>query len=486
MTSPVRKVIIIGGGISGLSTAFALIEEAQQRDVQVECTVIEATHHWGGKILTHRVDDLIIEGGPDSFLSSKPWALELCTKLGIESQLINTNESQSKTFTYSQGKLREFPQGLIAFVPTKIAPLFKSGLLSWPGIFRMAGDLWLPGRKDPNQDESLAQFFSRRFGVEAFARLIEPLVAGIYAGDAQELSVDATFPRFVELERQHGSLIKSMLAQRKKGGASPQSDKPRRTLFTTLEGGLGDLVAALRTVLQQQGVTFLANTKVAECSPIHSSSEKVGFHITTDQGTVFRVDGLVLATPAYESARLLAPWDSQASELLNQIPYASTATISLAYSREQVERFIKGFGFVVPRIEGKNLIAATWTSVKWQKRAGTDHSLIRCYIGGRGREDILEKTDQELIAMVKKDLEAMVGITSQPHFGEVYRWHKGMPQYLVGHLQRVSHLRKEVAKFRGLGVTGAAFEGIGIPDCIREGSRTALQLAKDLWPECRE
>ena len=214
MTNVCPHVVIVGGGIAGLSTAFALHEAFQKADRPLACTLIEANETWGGKIVTHRVGGLLIEGGPDSFLTSKPWALDLCEKLGLSQQLINTKEQNSKTFIYSRGQLREFPRGLVAFVPTQIGPLFCSGLLSWPGIIRMAADWLLPARGPSDEDESLASFFRRRLGREAFDRLIEPPVAGIYAGDADELSLAATFPRFIELERQHGGLIKGMLAQR--------------------------------------------------------------------------------------------------------------------------------------------------------------------------------------------------------------------------------------------------------------------------------
>ena len=246
---PIKRVVIVGGGIAGLSTAYALVEEAKNFGQSIECIVLEAQSHWGGKIFTKRVDGLVVEGGPDSFLTTKPWALGLCEKLGLSEQLINTNQVQRQTFAYSRGQLREFPQGLVSMVPTKMGPLFKSGLVSWSGIMRMAGDWFIPPRQVGAPEESLASFFCRRLGQEAFDRLIEPLVAGIYAGDASELSVSATFPQFVDLEMRHGGLIKGALAQQQARRALQISNGPQRSLFVTLQGGLSDLVTRLAEVL---------------------------------------------------------------------------------------------------------------------------------------------------------------------------------------------------------------------------------------------
>lgn len=483
MRPSLHKVVIIGGGISGLSTAFFLQQEAARRGEQFHCTVVEASGHWGGKILTNQVDGLLIEGGPDSFLTSKPWALDLCRKLVLEPQLINTNETQSKTFTFSRGRLREFPQGLIAFVPTRLGPLFQSGLVSWPGIIRMGRDWFLRPSPSSGEDESLSSFFTRHFGQEAFNRLIEPLVAGIYAGDAEELSVRATFPRFVELERIHGSLIKGMLAQQKKRSDSSPTPSPPRTLFTTLRGGLKDLVEALKDHVLRKGASLIDRTKVEQIKrvPDGEVSKDEKYLIRLQDHAELVTDAVVLATPAYESARLLQFLNPTVSQILQGIPYASTATISLSYPKPEVEKVLEGFGFVVPRIEQKQLIAATWTSMKWSGRARADQSLIRCYLGGRGREQIFTQSDEELIRRVRQDLQDIVGITSIPTYVEVHRWERGMPQYLVGHVDRIRDIRKNLAETPNIFLTGAAYQGIGIPDCIRDANLTASKLSQVWW-----
>ncbi len=478
---PIKRVVIVGGGIAGLSTAFALMEEAKLLGEPLDCRVLEAQLTWGGKISTTRVEGLVVEGGPDSFLTTKPWALGLCEKLGLGSQLINTNQGHSKTFAYSRGRLREFPQGLVSLVPTKMGPLFKSGLMSWPGIVRMAGDWFIPPRQPGAPEESLAGFFSRRFGKEAFDRLIEPLVAGIYAGDASELSVSATFPQFVELEKKHGGLIKGVLAQQKARRASSATSASPRSLFVTLQGGLSDLVARLVETLQGQGVTLSSGNAVEQLKPGEGSDGKRRWQITLADGESVEADGLVLATPAFVSSRLLKPLHPDIAGLLAEIPYASTATVSLAFDKADVQSHLTGFGFVVPRVEQRKLIAATWSSLKWAGRANPGESLIRCYIGGRGRESVLEQDDESLVALVMAELRDMVGIEAKPRSAHVFRWAQAMPQYLIGHRDRVKAIRDRLAGYQGLYVTGAAYEGLGIPDCIRDGQETAKALSGMLW-----
>lgn len=480
MAAP-KHVVIVGGGIAGLSAAFALTEQAELRGEPLHCTVVEGDSRFGGKIVTTHTNGLVVEGGPDSFLTTKPAALELCDKLGLTSQLINTNQGNSQTFTYSKGRLREFPQGLIAMVPTQLGPLFHSGLVSWPGIVRMGADWLIPARSETKGEETLAGFFSRRLGSEAFQRLIEPLVAGIYAGDANELSVAATFPQFVELERQHGSLIKGALAMQRARGSNTQGMTSARTLFTTLQGGVGDLITRLVERLSAMGVHFRRGGNVLAVRVPRDSRTASSYHVELEGGERLDAEAVVLATPAFVSAGLLRSLDREAATLLDHIPYASTITISMAFADADVKSQVRGFGFVVPRVENRSLIAATWSSRKWAGRAPSGQCLIRCYVGGRGREELLEQNDAELTDHVCRELALMVGIHSRPLHVDVYRWPQAMPQYTCGHRERVQRIRQRLAQYPGLYVTGAAYDGIGIPDCIRDAGNTAQALSAYLW-----
>ncbi|MCA9498216.1 MAG: protoporphyrinogen oxidase [Nitrospira sp.] len=471
------QVVIVGGGISGLATAHALTEEGEKSQTAVQCTVVEREPRWGGKIQTHVTDNYLIEGGPDSFLTSKPWALELCRTLGLQDQLVSTNSQHNQTFSFCRGALRELPQGLLAFRPRRIDTLVSGGLLSWGGMLRMAAERFWPRRNPWLADESLGDFFRRRFGPEAFEYVIEPLVAGIYAGDADELSIESTFPRFRELEREHGSVIKGMRKALSDAPPALRSSGEATTMFMSLRGGLSELIRTLVEALRKRGVGLRAGL---ECLEIQSPNLESGeFHVLLDNGDRLPADAVVLATPTYQTARLLRVFQPETASLLDGIPYASTATISMAYPAESIGSQIRGFGFVVPRKEQRPLLAATWTSLKWPDRSRAGETLIRCYIGGRGRETVLEQDDNSLVECVRRELTSMVGITAIPTYTEIHRWRQGMPQYVLGHQDRLTKMQESLAHSPGLYVTGAGLYGIGIPDCIREGTKVGKQLLQD-------
>jgi oxygen-dependent protoporphyrinogen oxidase len=479
--SNLRTVAVIGGGISGLSTAFALHEGAAAADIPIRCTVVDAASVWGGKIVTHRIGDLVTEAGPDSFLSQKPAGLELCDKLGLTDQLINTNEISKRACVFSRGRLHELPEGLVSIVPSQMGPFLRSGLLSVAGLARMGLDLAVPARRSRG-DESLADFFRRRVGRQAFERMLEPLMAGIYAGDAEQMSMEATFPRFVELEQQYGSVIRGMMAARQASPSVMQSG-PQRTMFVSLKNGLSDLVASLVRRLTDQGVTLRRGCAV---DALRVRSHQLGrwmYDVVLNDGSALSVDSLVLATPAYVSAELVRPLTPIAGGLLEMIPYASTATIAMAYPRASISGAADGFGFVVPRAEGRDLIAATWTSLKWPYRAPPDQLLVRCYVGGVGREAILQLDDRALVARVREELASMCGITAEPGYVEVNRWMKAMPQYTMGHLERLSQIEAALSRYGGLNLTGAGYRGVGIPDCIRDGAVAAERVIRYLSGE---
>ncbi|HEX2056366.1 MAG TPA: protoporphyrinogen oxidase, partial [Nitrospiraceae bacterium] len=467
------------GGISGLAAAYALRRHATEAGLSLDCTVLEAAPGWGGKIVTHRVGDLIMEAGPDSFLSQKPWALQLCEQLGLADQLINTNPTEKKAFVFSRGRLHELPEGLVTFVPHQLGPFVRSGLLSWRGLARMGLDLVIPKRRGDG-DESLASFFRRRFGREAFERVMEPLMAGIYAGDAEQMSLRASFPRFYDLEQRYGSVLRGMMAARKARMQAGNGSAAGRTMFVTLRNGLGDLTSALVDHLQKDGVTLKPSMRAAA---LRVRSHQLGrwmYDVIVDDGTAMAADGLIVAIPAYGAADLVRPLSPAAAGLLEQIPYASTATVSLVYDAHEMRTRLEGSGFVVPRIEGRELLAATWTSLKWPHRASSRDVSIRCYVGGVGREAVLRRDDDSLVGCIREELRAMAGITAMPRYVEVNRWERAMPQYLLGHVDHVGRIDAAMSRFSGLALAGAAYRGVGIPDCIKDGTAAATALIEHL------
>ena len=461
-----------------MATALALTEQAEASGLTLRCTVVEAGPAWGGKIVTHKIGDLITEAGPDSFLSTKPAGLELVAKLGLTDELINTNETGKKAFVYSGGRLRELPEGLIAITPGQIGPFLKSGLLSFAGVARMGLDFVLPANRS-TVDESLASFVRRRFGRQAFERMMEPLMAGIYAGDAEQMSVRATFPRFVELEQSYGSVLRGMLAAKSTRNGSARG-AARRTMFVSLRPGLETLVTALVRRLTAVGVTLRNGTPVESLRVRSHQLGKWTYDVMLEDGSAVSADSLVLALPSFVTAELLRPLTPIAAGLLEMIPYASTATIALAYPASAIGGSVQGFGFVVPRVEQRDLIAATWTSLKWPHRAPAGQLLARCYVGGAGRESILTLDDEALVARVRAELKELCGLTAEPTYTEVNRWMKAMPQYQLGHLERVEQAEVALGRYGGVVLTGSAYRGVGIPDCIREGGVAADKVIRYL------
>ena len=462
-----------------MAAAYAVCRQAVQTGLPVNCTVLEAAPIWGGKIATHRVGELIMEAGPDSFLSQKPWALELCEQLGLGDQLINTNPIEKKAFVFSRGRLHELPEGLITFVPRQLGPFLRSGLLSWRGLARMGFDLVIPRRRTA-EDESLASFFRRRFGREAFERVMEPLMAGIYAGDAEQMSLRATFPRFHELEQRHGSVIRGMMAARQARAPAGTGSEAGRTMFVSLRKGLGDLTAALVDRLEKDGVVLRSGARVAA---VRVRSHQLGrwmYDVITDDGTAMAADGLIVAIPAYGAAELVRPLSPAAAGWLEQIPYASTATVSLVYESRDLAARLEGSGFVVPRVEGRELLAATWTSLKWPHRASPNDVSVRCYVGGVGRDAVLRQDDDSLIRCIREELRAIAGIAATPRYVEVNRWGRAMPQYILGHQELLDRIEAAMSRFSGLALTGAAYRGVGIPDCIRDGTAAAMAVMEYL------
>ena len=464
-----RTVLVVGGGIAGLSAAYGLAESAASRDSPTQCTLVEAAPRLGGKILTEQVGGFVIEGGPDSFLSQKPWGVELCRRLGLADRVIGTNPDRRKTYVYSKGRLEELPEGLALGVPTRLGPFLGSGLLSWKGKLRLGAELLIPRRRERG-DESLSSFFRRRLGDEALERIIEPLMTGIYAGDADSLSIQATFPRFPEMERQAGSIVRALLGSWRRQGqiSRGQISNLSPSSFVTLQGGLSEMVQALTARLGHLRVLTGHRGRA-----VRASGAPGGYEVVIEGTEPLAVDALILATPAYDAALLLESLDGKLAALLRGIPYASTATISLGFRRQDFSHRLDGYGFVVPRIEGRALLAVTWTSSKWSHRAPDDAVLLRAYVGGAGREAVLEQSDGGLVSLVRAELRAVMGVTEVPVLARVYRWPRAMPQYLVGHLERLAAIDERLARWPGLFLTGAGYRGVGIPDCIRDGLDTA-------------
>ena len=345
-----KQVVIIGGGITGLSAAYQLEKSARDAGKAVAVTLLESSGRLGGKIVTEKIGGLAVEGGPDSFLTLKPWALELCRELGIEKELVGTNPRGSALYVYTRGKLRAFPQGMSGTVPTKLWPFLCSGLITWPGKLRMARDLWIA--RGGQVDESLGDFIERRLGREALDVLVEPVLAGIYAGNAREMSLQSTFPELLELEKKYGSLIRGLRSQ------PPRANHllPGTTAFMTFKNGMETLVEKITEKMPQ--TTLRLGQTVRRISRGQSPGQE--FEVMSDNGAPLKADAVLLTSSAEAAAGMLAGLNGRLAELLQGIAYASTATVTLAFRREDILRPLNGFGFVVPRNENLAVTACTW------------------------------------------------------------------------------------------------------------------------------
>ena len=482
-------VVVVGGGIAGLTAALELAEGG------ASVTLVESSDRFGGKIATSRVGDLIVEGGADSFLSSKPAGLALVERLGIADRLVNSNVDDRRTFVWSRGRLRELPEGLVLGSPARAWSLLRSGLLSPVGAARLVADVAVR-RRGPDEngrgaaEETVAEFFTRRLGPEAYTRVVEPLLAGIHAGDATRLSLPATFPRFVDMERDHGGLVRASLTGqlaklpkplRRKANGGPAASgtigpvPAGRTPFVSFRTGMADLIDTLETRLRTLGVDLRTNAAVSTIRAVDG-----GYEAVLEDNSPIPAVAVVFATPAFVTARLVRPLCPPAATLLDQIEHASTATVSLAYRTGDVGTPPTGYGFVVPRAEGRHLLAGTWGSVKWPGRAPAGQVLVRGYVGGVGRESVLEADDDGLVHLVRAELGALAGIRGTPVHTEVHRYPAGMPQYTVGHQGRIARIRDALTACPGLTVTGAAYNGVGIPDCISDALTTARSVLATL------
>jgi oxygen-dependent protoporphyrinogen oxidase len=442
------KVLIIGGGISGLSAAYYLNKAG------IRPTLIEKSEHLGGVIRTTVQQGCVLEAGPDSFIAAKPWAMELIEEVGLADQVIGSNDHLRITYILKHGKLVPLPDGLMMMVPTKILPLMRTDLLSWGTKIRMGLEFLRRPPKTPHADRSVYDFLLDHYGQESIDYLAEPLLAGVYGGDPREMSVNSVLARFVEIETKYGSLTRGVLAAPRPNGSSSGS------LFRTLKNGLGQLVDALK----------------GSADVVHAAADALerngsGFRARVN-GDWLDAEHVVLATPAADAARLLKPWNGNLAELLQAIPYTSSVTLSLGYRKDTFDHPLKGFGFLVPKRERKLLAACTWVGNKFSYRVPEDMVLLRCFMGGGA----LQESDASLVDAARRELQSIMGLSAMPVFSSVARWPNAMAQYTVGHEQRQRQVESIVKGIPGLHLAGNGYRGIGLPDCVKMGKEAAARI----------
>jgi len=473
-----RRVVIVGGGVSGLAAAHRLLElQAANADAPpLEVVLLEASGRLGGTVRTERRDGFLLEGGPDSFISEKPAALELAARLGLRDRVIETNPAHRRSFVVRGGRLRPTPEGFHLLAPARLWPFLTTDIFTWRGKARMALELLLPRRApDDEDDESLARFVRRRFGREALERMAQPMVGGIYTADPERLSLRATMPRFLDMEREHRSLILALRRQaRRRPSPSGGASGARYGLFLSFDEGMQVLTDALAARLPTSSLRL--HTKADEVLFERASQR---WHVKTVGGETISADAVCLALPAYAAARLLRPADDSLADELDAIPYASTATVNLAYRRDSIPHPLDGFGFVVPRAEGRAALACTFSSVKFPSRAPAGHALLRAFVGGALQPEMFDLSEEEMVAAVRRDLRELLGVADAPLFAHVERWPRSMAQYHVGHLRRLARLDARLRDLPGLRLCGNAYTGAGVPDCVRGGEEAAAAILEE-------
>jgi oxygen-dependent protoporphyrinogen oxidase len=461
-----------------LAAAVHLKAGAKAHSKKVEVLLLEKNGRLGGKILTEQHGKFLIEGGPDSFLPEKVWTVNLARHLGLEPEMLPSNDQFKGTFIYSGQRLHSLPEGVMLMVPTAFWPMAKSRLISWPGKLRMGMEVFVPKRK-VMEDESLASFVTRRLGRECLEKIAEPLVAGIHTSNPMNMSVLATFPRFVQMEQKSGSLIMGMVAAMKSrthamhNSPAPKTGTPKLTFSMSFKNGMQTLSQACVDYIGKDSIQLSAAVKALE-------PRGKGYTVILENGQKLEADYVMLATPAYESAEIVKGLDDTMATQMNKIEWSSSATVSVAFRKEDVKVPLRGFGFIVPRVEGRRVNAATYSSIKWLHRAPDDMVQIRVFVGGGHHEEFVRDLDDAgMTKMVLEELDGILGLKANAQLSKIYRWHKGMPKYTVGHLDRISLLDRTLSTHPGLHLIGCSYKGIGIGDCVHEAQIAAEKILKD-------
>jgi oxygen-dependent protoporphyrinogen oxidase len=482
-----RRVAIIGGGITGLAAGFRLRELAAAHELPIEVAIFERGTRVGGALETIRRDGFIMETGADSFLSEKPAAAKLAERLGIASELINTQEQFRKTFVVRDGRLVEIPEGFSLLAPTWFGPLLKSPLFSSVGKLRMMMETIIPRRRSTD-DESLGAFVRRRLGREVLTRIAQPLAGGIYTADPEMLSVRATMPRFVEMERRYGSVIRGLrAAARTRTAESRGTSGARWSLFLGFKNGIATIVDALASRLEgtiRYGIEVIAITRRSEAEgvgdTIDAADHAPRWRLKFSDGATFDADAVVCAAPAFAIAPRLESVEPEIARMLSGIKYASAATVNMAFRAKDFPKPPSAFGFVVPVVEDRRIIAGSFSSLKFAGRAPDEMILARVFLGGALQTEIMKLSDTEMVAAAREEFSSLLGVTAEPILTCVRRWPNSMPQYAVGHLERVAEIECAVEGVNGLTLAGAYLRGVGIPDCIASGERAAETILSGL------
>lgn len=461
-----RRVVVVGGGISGLAAAHRV----RELDPSAQVQLLEASDRLGGTIETVRTDGFLIERGADSFITNVSWALDLCKRLRLDSQLIGTNDQYRRAFVVRKGKLVPVPDGFTLLAPARFWPVLKSPVLSPLGKLRLLGEIFVP--QTCRADESLASFAVRRLGREAFERLVQPLAGGIYTADPQKLSIAATMPRFLEMERTWGSLTRAAIAARKTTAHSPSEAGARYSLFQTFREGLSTLIDALTKTLSESAVYLGARVEALRRNDRRwLVSYRQNEHIDE-----IEADAIILAISARMAAPLIQPFSVDLAQELDGIGYAGSVVVTTAYRSEQVGHPLDGFGFVVPAIERRRILAVSFSSIKFPGRAPAGTVLLRTFVGGACQPELSQLDDRRLLALVAEELASLIQLKGQPLLTNIARWQDAMPQYHVGHCERIERIESLVGRMDGLALAGSAYHGVGIPHCIRSGELAAERV----------